>query len=92
MIFLSFGGKYAGDDTGIIYCDIMDDFSTPGVVNSFGFVPSEANHIEPQKRPLSSMSPIIVVDNDDNVRLVLGSSGGSKIISSVAQVRLKSGV
>lgn len=65
----------------------MDDFSTPGLANSYGYAPSEANYIVPGKRPLSSMSPIIIVDNDDRVRLVLGASGGSKIISAVAQVR-----
>ena len=64
----------------------MDDFSSPGFVNAFGFVPAEANFIRASKRPLSSMSPLIIVDNYNNVRLVLGASGGSKIISGIAQV------
>ena len=83
---LSFGAKYAGERTGIVYNDLMDDFSTPGQDNYFGFPASEANYIQPGKRPMSSMSPIIVTDKDRNVRLILGASGGSKIISSVSQV------
>lgn len=63
-----------------------DDFSTPNLTNSFGFIPSPENYISPGKRPLSSMSPTIIVDQEDNVKLILGASGGSKIISSVAQV------
>lgn len=66
--------------------DSLMIFSTPGLVNSFGFVPNEANFIVPGKRPLSSMSPIIIVDNNNQVRLVLGASGGSKIVSAVSQV------
>lgn len=83
----SFGAKFAGKYTGIIYNNGMDDFSTPGQDNYFGFAPSEANFIEPGKRPISSMSPLIVVDDKNDVRLVLGASGGSKIMSSLAQVK-----
>jgi gamma-glutamyltranspeptidase/glutathione hydrolase/leukotriene-C4 hydrolase len=82
----SFGAMFAGEETGIIYNNEMDDFSTPGVRNFFNLEPSEANFIQPGKRPLSSMSPIIVVDNKNQVRLVLGASGGSQIVTSVAQV------
>jgi gamma-glutamyltranspeptidase len=66
----------------------MDDFSTPGLLNHFKLEPSEPNFIEPGKRPMSSMSPLIIVDSEKNVKLVLGASGGSKIISGVAQVEL----
>lgn len=85
-MFNSFGGKYAGDSTGIIYNDHMDDFSTPGSVNFFKVPATEPNYIKPGKRPMSSMSPVIVLDENDNVRLVLGASGGTKIITGVAQV------
>jgi gamma-glutamyltranspeptidase len=69
----------------------MDDFSTPNQANSYGYAPSQSNYIKPGKRPMSSMSPIIIVDKRTNeVRLVLGASGGSKIISSVAQVSFNS--
>ena len=52
----------------------MDDFSSPNMLNSFNLKPSETNLIEPGKRPMSSMSPIIIVDTQSNndVRLVLG--------------------
>ena len=84
--YSSFGAKYAGEKTGIIYNNEMDDFSTPGTVNYFGVPASEPNYIKPGKRPMSSMTPIIVLDPNDNARLVLGASGGTKIITAVAQV------
>jgi gamma-glutamyltranspeptidase/glutathione hydrolase/leukotriene-C4 hydrolase len=64
----------------------MDDFSSPGLVNFFGFEPSVANYIKPKKRPMSSMTPTVVLDKNNDVRLVIGGSGGSKIITAVAQV------
>lgn len=89
MTFKSFGAKYAGEQTGIVYNNEMDDFSTPGKRNYFKLEPSDVNLIEPGKRPMSSMAPIIIVDNQDNVKLILGASGGSRIISGLAQVALK---
>lgn len=63
----------------------MDDFSTkPGVANLFGVVGGEANKIAPQKRMLSSMSPTIVMQ-DNQVQAVVGTPGGSTIITSVFQ-------
>lgn len=68
----------------------MDDFSTPDKPNYFNLLPSPANFIRPGKRPMSSMSPMIVVEKASGYpRLVLGASGGSKIISAVTQMAVK---
>lgn len=78
-------GKIAGD-TGFFLNNEMDDFtSKPGVPNSFGLVQGEANAVGPGKRPLSSMSPTIVLDKSGNTFLVTGSPGGSTIITTVLQ-------
>ena len=64
----------------------MDDFSSaPGVENYFSLLGSEANKIEPKKRPLSSMTPTIVFE-DDEVRLITGAQGGGRIITAVLQI------
>ena len=86
MLSVSFGAKYAGEQTGIIYNNEMDDFSTPGTINYFGVPATEPNFIRPGKRPMSSMTPLILLDEKDNVRLVIGASGGTKIITAVSQV------
>jgi len=81
-----FGAKVIAGDTGFFLNDEMDDFTTkPGAANLFGLVQGENNAIAPGKRPLSSMSPTIVM-KDGKVFMVIGSPGGSRIISIVAQV------
>jgi len=84
----SFGsGVVTGE--GVILNNEMDDFvAAPGVPNAYGLVGSEANAIEPGKRPLSSMTPTIVLDPKGRVVMSIGASGGSFIISSVLQTFL----
>jgi gamma-glutamyltranspeptidase/glutathione hydrolase len=74
---------------GFFLNDEMDDFtSRPGVPNMFGLVQGEANAIQPGKRMLSAMSPTIVLDPRGHVRLVVGSRGGPRIITSTTEVVL----
>lgn len=83
-----FGAKVIAGDTGFFLNDEMDDFTIkPGTPNLFGLVQGKANAIAPGKRPLSSMSPTIVT-KDGKPFLVVGSPGGSRIISIVVQVLL----
>jgi gamma-glutamyltranspeptidase/glutathione hydrolase len=78
-----FGAKVTAAGTGVLLNNEMDDFSAkPGVANGFGLVQGEANAIAPGKRPLSSMSPTIV-SRDGQPLLVLGTPGGSRIITAV---------
>lgn len=81
-----FGAGFTGKRTGILFNSAMDDFSSPGVPNLFDLPPSPSNFIEPQKRPMSSMSPMILTNSTGHVKLVIGSAGGSKIITAVAQI------
>jgi gamma-glutamyltranspeptidase/glutathione hydrolase len=71
--------------TGLILNNEMDDFAiAPGTPNAFGLIGAEANAVAPQKRPLSSMSPTIVLENGQPV-LSIGAAGGPTIISQVVQ-------
>ena len=77
----SFGAGVVADGTGILLNNEMDDFtSKPGVANLYGLVQGEANAIAPKKTPLSSMSPTIVT-KDGKLFMVIGSPGGSRIIT-----------
>ncbi len=81
-----FGSLAAVDEWGLILNNEMDDFATePGQANAFGLVQSDRNDVRPGKRPLSSMSPTIVL-KDGRPFLLLGGSGGPRIISSVLNV------
>lgn len=78
-----------GDRTNILYNNQMDDFSCPsGEFNSFSLPNYSINYVQPGKRPVSSMTPLIALDENKNTRLVCGSSGGTRIITSTALVSL----
>lgn len=84
----AYGSKYYCDELGFFLNNEMDDFSAkPGEPNMFGLVGNEANSIAPQKRMLSSMTPTIV-EKDGKLLMVVGSPGGSTIITSVLQTIL----
>ncbi len=81
----SFGSKVVVPGTGVLLNNQMDDFvAAPGVPNAFGLVGGEANSIAPFKRPLSSMSPTLVLKNNQPV-MTLGAAGGPTIITQVLQ-------
>jgi gamma-glutamyltranspeptidase/glutathione hydrolase len=79
----AFGAKVTAAQTGVLLNNEMDDFTVKvGVPNSYGLVQGEANVIAPSKRPLSSMSPTIVTQDGKPV-MVVGTPGGSRIITTV---------
>ena len=87
-INLSFGSGLLAEGTGIVLNNEVDDFATaPGKQNAFGLVQGVVNEVSPGKRPLSSMTPTIL-EKDGRVEAVVGSPGGSFIITSVFQVIL----
>jgi gamma-glutamyltranspeptidase/glutathione hydrolase len=82
----SFGSHVTADGLGFLLNDEMDDFtSKPGVPNMYGLIQGEANAIGPGKRPLSAMTPTIVL-KDGKLFMVLGSPGGPRIITTVANI------
>ena len=82
----SYGTGLVADGTGILLNNEMDDFSAkPGVPNGYGLIGGDANAVEANKRPLSSMSPTLVF-KDNKPYIVTGSPGGSRIITTVTQI------
>ena len=82
----SYGTGLVAEGTGILLNNELDDFSAkPGVPNAYGLIGGDANAVAGGKRPLSSMSPTIVL-KDGKPFLVTGSPGGSRIITTVLQV------
>lgn len=85
-INFSYGSGMVADGTGVLMNNEMDDFSAkPGVPNAYGLIGGDANAVEPGKRPLSSMTPTLVL-KDGEVFMVTGSPGGARIITTVLQV------
>ncbi|KGJ06713.1 gamma-glutamyltranspeptidase [Paracoccus halophilus] len=85
-INFSYGSGLVAEGTGILMNNEMDDFSAkPGTPNGFGLIGGDANAIQAGKRPLSSMTPTMVL-KDGQVWLVTGSPGGARIITTVLQV------
>jgi len=85
-INLDYGSGMVAAGTGVLMNNEMDDFSAkPGVPNAFGLVGGEANAVAAGKRPLSSMTPTLVL-KDGEVWLATGSPGGARIITTVLQV------
>jgi len=84
----NFGSKLYSNELGFFFNNQMDDFSSkPGIPNQFGLLGAKANEIAPEKRMLSSMTPTIV-EKDGKLLMVVGSPGGSTIITSVLQTIL----
>jgi gamma-glutamyltranspeptidase / glutathione hydrolase len=85
-INFSYGSGIVADGTGVLLNNEMDDFSAkPGVPNAYGLIGGEANAVAPGKRPLSSMTPTIVLKDGAPV-LVTGSPGGPRIITTTLQM------
>jgi gamma-glutamyltranspeptidase/glutathione hydrolase len=73
------------DMSGVIMNNEMNDFSIPGVRNEFDLVPSPINYIRPNKRPLSSITPIIIEHANGSLYMSIGAAGGSRIITAMVQ-------
>jgi gamma-glutamyltranspeptidase/glutathione hydrolase len=81
-----YGSRVTAKGTGVLLNDEMDDFAArPGTPNMFGLIQGENNSVQPKKRPLSSMTPTIVLKKDGTLWFALGARGGPRIITSVLQ-------
>jgi gamma-glutamyltranspeptidase/glutathione hydrolase len=85
----SFGSYVTAGSLGLLLNDEMDDFAAKmGVPNMYGLIQGPADAIAPRKRPLSAMTPTIVLDPEGKLRYVLGTPGGSRIITTVGDILL----
>ncbi|KAL3147382.1 Gamma-glutamyltranspeptidase 3 [Trebouxia sp. C0010 RCD-2024] len=84
-----FGSMFMSNSTGLLLNNEMDDFSTPAQANVYGLPPSAPNFIRPGKKPLSSMSPTLVLDPQGRLVAALGASGGPRIITAVLQTLIR---
>jgi gamma-glutamyltranspeptidase / glutathione hydrolase len=82
---LLFGSALMVPETGIIMNNEQNDFSIPGYKNEFGYPPSPSNYVRPGKRPLSSITPVIAEWPNGTLYYVIGSAGGSRIITATIQ-------
>jgi len=81
-----YGSAVTAKGTGVLLNDEMDDFAArPGTPNLYGLIQGENNSVQPKKRPLSSMTPTIVLKKDGTLWFALGARGGPRIITSVLQ-------
>lgn len=81
-----YGSRVTAKGTGVLLNDEMDDFAArPGTANMFGLIQGERNAVAPKKRPLSAMTPTIVLRKDGSLWFALGARGGPRIITAVTQ-------
>ena len=81
-----YGSAVTAKGTGVLLNDEMDDFAaSPGKANLYGLIQGENNSVQPKKRPLSSMTPAIVLRKDGSLWFALGARGGPRIITAVLQ-------
>ncbi|CAN8029774.1 unnamed protein product, partial [Ixodes persulcatus] len=83
-----FGARVLSKRTGVLFNDVLNDFDLPNVKNQYGLPSSTANQLEPNKRPLSSLAPSLVLRNK-KVVVGVSASGGGYIVSSIAQVVMR---